>query len=140
MNIYERIQEFHNGGKYFSGSSQQKLSITYEFCRKGISSVFRRFQNVRVSALSNILKHSISEQITVNLGAEKCAYSYDLQTHGTSTAVFTILKTLTNKNIGLLSVHYVNRDNIKLTDDQQKLVDRQRKIISGYLLSHKIKI
>jgi len=25
------IQEFHNGGKYFSGSSQQKLSITYEF-------------------------------------------------------------------------------------------------------------
>jgi len=47
---------------------------------------------------------------------------------------------LTNKNIGLLSVHYVNRDNIKLTDDQQKLVDRQRKIISGYLLSHKIKI
>tara|TARA_R100000951_G_scaffold114358_2_gene118463 strand:+ start:59 stop:652 length:594 start_codon:yes stop_codon:yes gene_type:complete len=134
------IQEFHNGGKYFSGSSQQKLSITYEFCRKGISSVFRRFQNVRVSALSNILKHSISDQITVNLDTEKCAYSYDLQTHGTSTAVFTILKTLTNKNIGLLSIHYVNRDNIKLTDYQQKLVDRQRKIISGYLLSHKIKI
>jgi len=134
------IQEFHNGGKYFSGSSQQKLSITYEFCRKGISSVFRRFQNVRVSALSNILKHSITNQIHVNLDDEKCAYSYDLQTHGTTNAAFTILKTLTNKNIGLLSIHYVNRDNIALTDKQKELVDRQRKIISGYLLSHKIKI
>ncbi len=134
------IQEFHNGGKYFSGSSQQKLSITYEFCRKGISSVFRRFQNVRVSALSNILKHSIADQIHVNLEDEKCAYSYDLQTHGTTTAVFTILKTLTNKNIGLLSIHYVNRKNTTLTDKQKELVDRQSKIISGYLLSHKIKI
>lgn len=134
------IQEFHNGGKYFSGSSQQKLSITYEICRKGISSVFRRFQNVRVSALSNILKHSITNQIHVDLDDEKCAYSYDLQTHGTTNAVFTILKTLTNKNIGLLSIHYVNRDNFSLTDNQRELVDRQRKIISGYLLSHKIKI
>jgi len=134
------IQEFHNGGKYFSGSSQQKLSITYEICRKGISSVFRRFQNVRVSALSNILKHSITNQIHVNLDEEKCAYSYDLQTHGTTNAVFTILKTLTNKNIGLLSIHYVNRDNNNLTEEQKDLVDRQKRIISGYLVSHKIKI
>ncbi len=102
--------------------------------------MFRRFQNVRVSALSNILKHSISNQIHVNLDEEKCAYSYDLQTHGTTNAVFTILKTLTNKNIGLLSIHYVNRDNNNLTEEQKDLVDRQKRIISGYLVSHKIKI
>ena len=134
------IQEFHNGGKYFSGSSQHKLSITYEFCRKGISSVFRRFQNVRVSALSNILKHAITDQVHVNLDEEKCAYSYDLQTHGTTTAVFTVLKTLTNKNIGLLSIHYVNRTNTTLTPEQKELINRQRLIISGYLVYHKIKI
>jgi len=134
------IQEFHNGGKYFSGSSQQKLSVTYEFCKKGVSSVFRRFQNVRVSALSNILKHSITNQIHVNLDNEKCAYSYDLQTHGTTNAVFTILKTLTNKNIGLLSIHYVNRSKKNLTEKQKELIDRQKRIISGYLVSHKIKI
>ncbi len=134
------IQEFHNGGKYFSGNSQQKLSVTYEFCKKGVSSVFRRFQNVRVSALSNILKHSITNQIHVNLDDEKCAYSYDLQTNGTTNAVFTILKTLTNKNIGLLSIHYVNRSKKNLTEKQKDMIDRQKRIISGYLVSHKIKI
>ena len=85
------IQEFHNGGKYFSGRSQHKLSITYE-------------------------------------------------THGTTNAVFSVLKTLTNKNIGLLSIHYVNRTNTTLTQEQKELINRQRLIISGYLVSHKIKI
>jgi len=134
------IQEFHNGGKYFSGSCQQKLSITYEICKKGVSSVFRRFQNVRVSALSNILKRSMTDQILVDLDKEKCAYSYDLQTHGTNFAAFTILKTLTNKNIGLLSIHYVNRSKTKLTEKEKDLINRQRRIISGYLVSHKITI
>lgn len=134
------IQEFHNGGKYFSGNCQQKLSITYEMCKKGVSSVFRRFQNVRVSALSNILKRSMTDQILVDLDKEKCAYSYDLQTHGTNCAAFTILKTLTNKNIGLLSIHYVNRSKTKLTEKEKDLINRQRRIISGYLVSHKITI
>jgi hypothetical protein len=134
------IQEFHNGGKYFSGSSQQKLSITYERCKKGISSIFRKFQNVRVSALSNIIKQSMTDQILIQLDDEKCAYSYDLQTHGTTSAAFTILKTLTNKNIGLLSIHYVNRSKTKLTEKEKDLINRQRRIISGYLVSHKIKI
>lgn len=134
------IQEFHNGGKYFSGNCQQKLSITYEMCKKGVSSVFRRFQNVRVSALSNILKRSMTDQILVDLDKEKCAYSYDLQTHGTTYAAFTILKTLTNKNIGLLSIHYVNRNKTKLTEKEKDLINRQRRIISGYLVSHKITI
>lgn len=132
------IQEFHNGGKYFSGNSQQKLSITYERCKRGVSSIFRRFQNVRVSALSNILKHSMTDQILVQLDDERCAYSYDLQTHGTTSAAFTILKTLTNKNIGLLSIHYVNRSKTKLTEREKDLINRQRRIISGYLVSHKI--
>jgi len=132
------IQEFHNGEKYFSGNSQQKLSISYELCKKGVSSIFRKFQNVRVSALSNIIKQSMTDQILVQLDSEKCSYSYDLQTHGTTSAAFTILKTLTNKNIGILSIHYVNRNKTKLTEKEKELINRQSRIISGYLVSHKI--
>tara|TARA_R110002167_G_scaffold125158_1_gene305146 strand:- start:4445 stop:5035 length:591 start_codon:yes stop_codon:yes gene_type:complete len=134
------IQEFHNGGKYFSGSSQQKLSISYESCRKGISSIFRKFQNVRVSALCNIIKRSMTNHILVDLKDETCAYSHDLQMHGTTNAVFTIVKTLTNRNIGLLSIHYVNRNKSKLTEQEEELINVQQRIISGYLVSHKIKI
>ncbi|MDB4396085.1 hypothetical protein N9Z65_00550 [bacterium] len=134
------IQEFHNGGKYFSGCSQQKLSISYELCRKGVSSIFRKFQNVRCSALSSILKRSMSEKILTALEEEKCAYSYDLQTNGTNTAAFAILKTLTNKHIGLLSIQYVNRSRGELTQEERDLIDRQILIISGYLVSHKLKI
>lgn len=134
------IQEFHNGGKYFSGSSQQKLSISYESCRKGISSIFRKFQNVRVSAMCNIIKRAMTDDILVNLEDEKCPYSYDLQTNGTTTAAFTILKTLTNRKIGLLSIQYVNRNKTKLTEKEKDLINSQRRIISGYLVSHKIKL
>lgn len=134
------IQEFHNGGKYFSGSSQQKLSISYETCKKGVSSIFRKFQNVRVSALCNIIKRSMTNDILINLEEEKCPYSYDLQTHGTTTSAFTILKTLTNRKIGLLSIHYVNRNKTKLTEKEKDLITSQRRIISGYLVSHKVKI
>lgn len=134
------IQEFHNGGKYFSGSSQQKLSISYESCKKGISSIFRKFQNVRVSAMCNIIKRAMTDDILVKLEDEKCPYSYDLQTHGTTTSAFTILKTLTNRKIGLLSIQYVNRNKTKLTEKEKDLITSQRRIISGYLVSHKIKI
>lgn len=134
------IQEFHNGGTYFSGSSQQKLSITYESCRRGVSTIFRKFQNVRVSALCGIIKRSMSDQILVNLDEENCPYSVDLQDHGTSTAAFSIIKTLTNRNIGLLSIHYVNRNKAKLTEKEKALINSQRRIISGYLVSHKIKV
>ena len=134
------IQEFHNGGKYFSGSSQQKLSITYESCRKGVSSIFRKFQNVRVSALCSIIKRAMSDNILINLEAETCPYSLDLQSHGTECAAFTIIKTLTKRNIGLLSVHYVNRNKPKFTEKEKDLINSQRRIISGYLVSHKIKI
>lgn len=134
------IQEFHNGGKYFSGSSQQKLSITYESCRKGVSSIFRKFQNVRVSALCGIIKRSMSDDILINLEAEPCPYSLDLQSHGTECAAFTIIKTLTKRNIGVLSIHYVNRSKPKFTEKEKDLINSQRRIISGYLVSHKIKI
>ena len=82
----------------------------------------------------------MTREILINLKDETCAYSHDLQMHGTTTAAFTIVKTLTNRNIGLLSIHYVNRNKPNLTEEEEELINVQRRIISGYLVSHKIKI
>ena len=133
------VQEFHNGGKFTSGCSQKKLSVSYEVCKNGVSSIFRKFQNVRVSALSSILKRSFNNLILVNLNKEECAFSHDLKEHGTISSAFCVLKTLTNKNIGLLSIQYVNRPKHKFTEQQNKCIQVQTLIISGYLVSHKLK-
>jgi hypothetical protein len=131
------IQEFHNGGKYYSGNSQHKLSITYEVCGKGISSIFRKFQNVRVTALCNIIKKTIQQKsFIMQCKDDDCPFIHDLEHYGVNSIAYGVLKTLTDRTMGLLSIQYIKRDKRTLTERERKIIDRQRKIISGYLVSH----
>jgi hypothetical protein len=131
------IQEFHNGGKYYSGNSQHKLSITYEVCNKGISSIFRKFQNVRATALCNIIKRTIKEKsFIIQLKNDESAYGHDLRQFGTNSVAYGVLKTLTDSTMGLLSIQYIKKNKSSLTEREKGVIDKQRKIISGYLVSH----
>ena len=135
------VHEFHNGGTYFSGNSQQKLSISYESLSKGTSSIFRKFQNVRASALTSIIKRVMSDNIfMIDLDTETEPFLHDLRLHGSSKVKFALLRTLTNRTVGIISIHHVKCSKISLTDKEASLIDKQCKIITGYLVSHRIKI
>lgn len=134
------VHEFHNGGKYLSGNSQQKISISYESLSSGTSSIFRKFQNVRTSALCTILKKVIKDKVYLSKLSEQEAFPTDLKAHGSTVVKFALLNTLTNKPLGILSIHYVKCNRITLTEKEKQFLDKQRKIITGYLISHKISI
>ena len=38
--------------------------------------------------------------------------------------------------MGLLSIQYIKRDKKTMTEREREIIDKQRKIISGYLVSH----
>jgi len=53
------IGQFHNGGAFFPIDTSfkfQKFSLTYEACRKGVSSELSAIQNIPVSVFSTILR------------------------------------------------------------------------------------
>ena len=50
------IMQFHNGGHYISGKSQQKFSCTHEICAKGISRECELSQNHLVSNYNLYIK------------------------------------------------------------------------------------
>jgi len=49
------ILQRHNGGKYGSGRSMNKLSTTFEALEEGVSTEFKEYQNLPISLYSNFI-------------------------------------------------------------------------------------
>lgn len=49
------ILQRHNGGKYGTGKSMNKLSTTYEALEEGVSAEFHNYQNLPISLYSNFV-------------------------------------------------------------------------------------
>jgi hypothetical protein len=50
------IWQFHNGGNFYTESSMQKASITYERCSQGLERKSEKYQNILVSLFSWYMK------------------------------------------------------------------------------------
>ena len=60
------VYEFHNGDVYYSGSSQQKFSNTYEVLSEGVSSEIKNQQNLRVSSFNRFSNNDWSPGCITN--------------------------------------------------------------------------
>ena len=49
------ILQRHNGGKYGTGKSMNKLSTTFEALEDGVSTEFKQYQNLPMSLYSNMV-------------------------------------------------------------------------------------
>ena len=129
------VYEFHNGDIYYSGSSQQKFSNTYELVGDGISSELKHQQNLRVSSFNRFVKplvdndhyefdklEEVNDAVIRNFFADQ----------GTHSTYCVPIKLLTGKIIGILGVDFVRR-NQKITKEQKKFIKNQATIIAGYL-------
>lgn len=129
------IFEFHNGDTYYSGSSQQKFSSTYEVVGDGISSEGSVLQNLRISSFNTLIKDVINhgcfmcEDINdIETEAEKC----HLKRQGVKSVYSFSIKTLTGKIIGVFSIDYV-LSRKKMKEEDIVFLKNQAKILSGYL-------
>ena len=56
------ILQRHNGGKYGTGKSMNKLSTTFEALEDGVSTEFKEYQNLPMSLYSNMVDTAIAER------------------------------------------------------------------------------
>ena len=56
------ILQRHNGGKYGTGKSMNKLSTTFEALEEGVSTEFKEYQNIPISLYSGMIDTVISER------------------------------------------------------------------------------
>jgi hypothetical protein len=131
------ILEFHNGEHYFSGKSQQKLSCTYEALSEGISSESYNTQNIRVSNFHGMVK-SIAKDETFRCPdirgySEDMAFRAFMQNKGVKSIFAKPIKTVNQKIIGIMVLEYV-KEARRWSADAELFIERETKIISGYLI------
>ena len=129
------VYEFHNGDVYYSGSSQQKFSNTYEVLSEGVSSEIKNQQNLRVSSFNRFVKplidndeYSFGEIVNINNVGIKEFF----EDQGTKSTFCVPVKLLTGKIIGILGIDYVKQPRL-VTKEEKDFIKNQSAIISGYL-------
>jgi len=129
------VYEFHNGDVYYSGSSQQKFSNTYEVLSEGVSSELKNQQNLRVSSFNRFIKPLVDED---EYGFWDIDQVEDIVTktffedQGTKSTYCVPIQLLTGKIIGILGIDYV-KGGKKLNNQQKNFIKNQSCIIAGYL-------
>lgn len=144
------VLQFHNGGYYISGRSQQKFSCTHEICSPGIS---RECDNSQNHVISNF--HQYINELT-----QKGQYSYldcenvpdklfaaMMKNKGIQSIYNVPIKTLSGNIIGILGVDYIKEcaDTSKkgfcsieqkesFSEETRQFMRSQARVISGYLI------
>jgi len=132
------IYSFHNGGTFYSGKSMQKMSMTYEECDNGISSVMLDKQDIPVSACITTLKPLMQNGEfycvdTKDYPEGLC--KYHLRNDGVkSTYKYPIIDLYKNA-IGILSVDFVKRKT-RLDDEDHDVLKQLASQLPGYLAGH----
>jgi len=142
------VMQFHNGGYYISGKSQQKFSCTHESCTLGTSKEHYRSQNHLISNFHNYIHLLVNngEYHYSNVGNIKDESLKNLVLSKGVISLFNIpLKTLDGKVIGILGVDYVKRkadpifqhcDSTEIHDKEEmkEFLKSQGRIISAYII------
>ena len=130
------IYQFHNGGEYYTGRSMQKLSMTYESVKPGISHLQIARQNIPVSACNATLAPMITDRRLLVTDVEKemedslCKF-YAIEAGTKSVYKWTIYD-LQKRAIGFFQVDYVTRKK-KLNEEILQDLEMAAIKIAGYL-------
>lgn len=136
------ILQFHNGGYYYSGRSQQKFSCTHEVVGRGISAENINSQDYRISNYYKYIQKLTTDELYIINDVEKDisdpTFSSLLKSKGVKSIINVPIKTLNGKIIGILGVDYVKE---KLSDKDKNRINsvknilkKQSQIIAGYLV------
>ena len=144
------ILQFHNGGYYMSGRSQQKFSCTHEIVEKGISRECELSKNHIVSNFHSYINQLTADEKFAYLDMEEVtdhSFKILMDNKGINSIYNIPIKTLNNTVIGILGVDYIkncaSKNSIGFCSIQQKedfneetdvFMKRQARIISGYLI------
>ena len=130
------IYQFHNGGEYYTGRSMQKLSMTYESVKPGISHLQIDRQNIPVSACNATLSPMITDRRLLVTDVEKemedslCKF-YAIEAGTKSVYKWTVYD-LQKRAIGFFQVDYVTRKK-KLSEEILQDLEMAAIKIAGYL-------
>lgn len=130
------IYQFHNGGEYYTGRSMQKLSMTYESVKPGISHLQIDRQNIPVSACNATLAPMITDRRLLVTDVEKemedslCKF-YAIEAGTKSVYKWTVYD-LQKRAIGFFQVDYVTRKK-KLSEEILQDLEMAAIKIAGYL-------
>lgn len=141
------VMQFHNGGHYVSGKSQQRFSCTHEVCAKGISKECEKSQNHLVSNFNHYVKEILrnKEYTYINIGEiNDQSFRNLLESKGVQAIYNVPLKTLEGKIIGILGLDYVKTKpsesiedmfkEIHTKEDLTSFMRRQSRTMTGYLI------
>ena len=141
------VMQFHNGGHYVSGRSQQKFSCTHEVSAKGISKECEKSQNHLVSNFNHYVKEILRNKnfAYTNIGKiDDQSFRNLLESKGVQAIYNMPLKTLEGKVIGILGIDYVKVKpelsidemfkDIHSEEDLECFMKRQARIMTGYLI------
>ena len=130
------IYQFHNGGEYYTGRSMQKISMTYETVKAGISRNINFRQNVPVSACNETLANLIRDRRLYypdvkNTMPESLCKFYAIE-DGTKSMYKWAIYDLDKRALGYLQVDFVGKKKTLSDDDIQDLEMSAIKL-AGYL-------
>jgi len=144
------ILQFHNGGYYISGRSQQKFSCTHEITEPGISHECQDSRNHIVSNFHRYINELIVEKKFAYTDCDKVTDNVFLslmENKGIRSIYNVPIVTLNGKVIGILGVDYVkdkaSKDCIGFCPQDAKnhfgektheFMKRQARVIAGYLI------
>ncbi len=138
------IHKFHNGGKYHTGVSTQKMKLVYEAARAKGFRIDNEISGTdfNLEKMGGILKKVVDNRyLHLTMREDKEQYGFTpyfqlLQEDGVEANHLAILRSGNEqyRNIGLLSIHFIKRKKKSLTDKEKMLLAKARRDIQMLLV------
>lgn len=137
------IHKFHNGGKYHTGVSTQKMKLVYEACRHRGFKVDNEMSGADfvLEKMGGILKKVVDNRyLHLTIKEDKDKYCFTpyfqlLQEDGVEANHLSILRSNGQwRNIGLLSIHFIKSKKETLTEKEMMIIAKARRDISLLLV------
>ena len=138
------IHKFHNGGKYHTGVSTQKMKLVYEAARTKGFRIDNEISGTdfNLEKMGGIIKKVVDKRyLHLIMKEDKEEYGFTpyfqlLQEDGVEANHLAILRSGKEKyrNIGLLSIHFIKRKKKSLSDKERMIFAKARRDIQMLLV------
>ena len=138
------IHKFHNGGKYHTGVSTQKMKLVYEAARTKGFRIDNEMSGTdfNLEKMGGIIKKVVDKRyLHLTMKEDKVLYGFTpyfqlLQEDGVEANHLAILRSGREKyrNIGLLSIHFIKRKKKSLNDKERMILAKARRDIQMLLV------